>query len=101
MKIVRFNSTTILTGLVAAAALIAFTPARAHADCQSDTDRTDHRLHEAIAKHGPDSREANDYRRQLVEIRERCWSKEHRWWDADAHAWRTEHWDDHDDHLPH
>jgi hypothetical protein len=83
-------------GFVLTAGLIAFTPAQASADCQHDTDKADRNLHEAIAHHGADSKEAQKYRAELAEVRQRCWEKEKRWWDSDTHQWRTEHWDEHD-----
>jgi hypothetical protein len=90
--------------LVLLAGLVVFTAPRVRADddCQRNTARIDHNLHEAIAHHGPDSHEANKYRQELAAQRAHCWDKQHRWWDEDAHAWRTErNWDDHDhDHPP-
>jgi hypothetical protein len=83
-------------GFVLTAGLIACTPLQAKADCQHDTERADHKLHEAIAHHGADSREAESYRHELAEVRQRCWDREKRWWDADTHRWRSEHWDEHD-----
>ena len=96
MKISTLTIGKIAAGVVLTAGLVAFTPAPASADCQHDTDRADHRLHEAIAHHGPDSEQARRYRAELAEIRQRCWEREKRWWDSDSHRWRDEHWDDHD-----
>jgi|ERR1700678_71422 len=83
-------------GFVLTMGLVGFTAIQAKADCQHDTEKVDHKLHDAIAHHGADSKEADQYRHELAEVRQRCWDKDKRWWDADAHQWRTEHWDDHD-----
>lgn len=73
---------------------------RMHADdddCQKRTARADHRLHEAMEHHGPDSPQAERARHELHEIREQCWQHSHRWWDEDQHRWHDQQdWDDHD-----
>jgi hypothetical protein len=96
MKISTSMITKAAVGFVLTAGLVAFTPVQAKADCQHDTEKVDHKLHDAIAHHGADSKEADGYRRELAEVRQRCWDKDKRWWDADTHQWRSEHWDDHD-----
>jgi hypothetical protein len=59
--------------------------------------RADHKLHEAIEHHGSNSEQANRWRHELQEIRERCWRESHQWWDADNNRWHHDHdWDDHD-----
>jgi hypothetical protein len=66
-------------------------------DCQRRIYRADHKLHEAIEHHGWDSRQADHWRHELSEARERCWRERHRWWDEDGHRWhRDRDWDDHD-----
>ena len=84
------------------AVLLAFGAPRARAnDCQERIRHADHALHEAAAKHGWDSPQAADRRRELNEARAYCWEHGHRWWDEDEHRWRSEHdWDerDHDRH---
>lgn len=73
---------------------------RAHADdddCQKRIAHADHRLHEAIEHHGTNSPQAESARHDLHEERERCWNKNHRWWDEDQHRWHDQQdWDDHD-----
>jgi hypothetical protein len=70
---------------------------RADDDCQRRVAKADHKLHEAIEHHGYDSRQADHWRAELHEARERCWASNHRWWDEHEHRWRTDHdWDDHD-----
>lgn len=86
---------------VAMAGFLAFltTPrARADADdCQRRIARIDHKLHEAAERHGWNSKQADHWRYELHDARERCWRDYHRWWDEDGHRWRTDRdWDDHD-----
>jgi hypothetical protein len=85
-------------GLAVLAGLFMFAAPQLRADdCQRDTARIDHNLHEAIKHNGPDSKEANHWRHELAEQRQRCWEKEHKWWDEDTHSWHNQHdWDDHD-----
>ena len=74
---------------------------RAQADeCQDRIRHADHELHKAAAKHGWDSPQAADHRRELAEARSWCWEHHHRWWDEDEHRWReSRDWDDHDHDL--
>ena len=66
-------------------------------DCQRRVAKADHKLHEAIEHHGYESRQAEHWRHELHEARERCWSIRHRWWDEHGHRWRGDRdWDDHD-----
>ena len=66
-------------------------------DCQQRIVRADHRLHEAIEHHGPESRQAEHARHELREAREYCWAHGNRWWDEDGRRWRSDRdWDDHD-----
>ncbi len=66
-------------------------------DCQRRIARADHKLHEAIERHGWQSRQAAHRREDLREARERCWSRSHRWWDEDGRRWHSDRdWDDHD-----
>jgi hypothetical protein len=66
-------------------------------DCRSRTARADHKLHEAIEHHGYNSRQANYWRHELHEVRERCWRENKRWWDVEGSRWHNGHdWDDHD-----
>jgi hypothetical protein len=83
---------------LAGALLFATSPVlRADDDCQKRTINADHRLHEAIQKHGPDSPDAQHWRQELAEARSYCYQHDHRWWDEDNHKWHTDRdWDDHD-----
>lgn len=66
-------------------------------DCQHHVAKVDHQLHEAIEHHGSHSEEAEHWRHELREARERCWIENHRWWDEDNHRWRMDRdWDNHD-----
>ncbi len=48
------------------------TPAMAFDNCRHRIERAEGRLHEAIRRHGEHSRQAQERRRQLEEVRERC-----------------------------
>ena len=70
---------------------------RADDDCQRRIAKADHKLHEAIEHHGYRSEQAERRRKELPEVRERCWNDKHRWWDEHEHRWHTDRdWDDHD-----
>ena len=70
---------------------------RADDDCQRRIAKADHRLHEAIEHHGYQSGQAERRRRELHEVRERCWRVNHRWWDEHERRWHADRdWDDHD-----
>jgi hypothetical protein len=67
-------------------------------ECQERIAKHDHKLHEAIERHGYRSRQAQHEREELREARERCWTTYHRWWDEDERRWRSDRdWRD-DDH---
>jgi hypothetical protein len=90
---------TILGTAALAAGLVLFAgTASARADeCQERLIKADHRLHEAIEHHGPESKQAERRRHELREAREYCWGHGHRWWDVDGSRWHTDRdWDDHD-----
>ena len=66
-------------------------------DCQRRIVRADHKLDQAVARHGFRSEQAARARRELREARERCWNGTHRWWDEHERRWHTERdWDDND-----
>jgi hypothetical protein len=65
--------------------------------CQRRIYKADHKLHEAIERHGWYSRQAEHARHELREARERCWRERHRWWDEDGRRWHSDRdWDDRD-----
>jgi hypothetical protein len=65
--------------------------------CQRRIIHAEHRLHEAVEKHGANSERARHERHELRSVRERCWREQHRWWDEREHRWHTERdWEDHD-----
>ena len=65
--------------------------------CQRRIARADHHLHEAIERHGRESRQADNARHELHQAREYCWNRAHRWWDEHEHRWHSDRdWDDHD-----
>ena len=93
------SAAKVAAAMAALACFLAFssTPVRADDDCQRNIAKIDHNLHEAIEHHGPNSKQADHWRHELAEQRERCWKADHRWWDEDGHRWRTDHdWDEHD-----
>ena len=84
-------------GLMTALCFAGAAIARADDDCQKRINKADHNLHEAVERHGPNSSQAEHWRRELNETREYCWSHDRRWWDSDENRWRTEHdWNEHD-----
>ena len=87
------------------AGFLLFMAPRASADynCQKRIAQADHKLHEAIEHHGYESKQADRWRRELHEARERCWNERHQWWDEHEHRWHKDRdWDDHDhDHDRH
>lgn len=97
----RSNLGRITLAAAALAGLLAFTAAPSvkadDDDCQRRIVKADHKLHEAAERHGWDSSQAEHWRHELHEARERCWRERHRWWDEDGHRWRSDRdWDDHD-----
>ena len=93
---------TLLAGTVLAGALTLYGAPQLRAeDCQDRIARADHNLHVAAEKHGWDSPQAARARERLSAARSWCWDHGRRWWDADAKAWRTERWDEHDHDHPH
>jgi hypothetical protein len=72
-----------ILGTVLSASLMVGSAIPAYADrddqCRHDMQRAEQNLDKAIRKHGEHSRQAEDKRRQLEEIRERCHMRdEHR-----------------------
>lgn len=66
-------------------------------DCRRRTERADHKLHEAIEHHGYNSAQANHWRQELHEVRERCWREHKQWWESHENRWHHDRdWDDHD-----
>jgi len=97
-KFVWVRTTLAAAALAGALTLIGAPAVRAdERACQRRIAKADHRLHEAVERHGWQSRQAVNARQQLHEAREYCWSHAHRWWDEDGHRWHTDRdWDDHD-----
>ena len=95
-----WNWRSILGTTALAASLTLFTGAgitKADDECRERTARADHRLHEAIERHGYESREAEHARVELREAREYCYEHSHRWWDVEGNRWHSDRdWNDHD-----
>src|SRR5271168_934298 len=97
-NVTRFVRATVAAATLSGFLLFAGTPAlRADDDaCRGRIIRADHRLHEAAERHGWDSPQAAERRRDLAAAREYCFAHGHRWWDEDGHRWHTDRdWDDH------
>ena len=70
-------------------------------ECHHRLAKADHRLHEAVERHGWDSKQAEHERHELREAREYCYKTYHRWWDEDDRRWHSDRdWDD-DHGRPH
>ena len=69
------------------------------ADCRARVEKAEFKLDQSIRRHGLYSRQAQKRRRQLRAERERCWNREHAWWDGRGQSWRNDRdWDRDDDH---
>ncbi len=99
----RLGKAVVAAALLSVLLLFAAVP-RSYADnrekCQQRVERAEARLDQAIHRHGMNSPQANDRRRDLNAERERCWREHHAWWNAHDHQWHNDRdWDrDHDDH---
>src|SRR5260221_11061368 len=58
--------------------------------CQRRVVHAEHELHEAIEKHGRNSRQANHERRELRAAREHCWRERQVWWGEHGTRWPQE-----------
>ena len=101
----RVGKTLVAAATLSVLALFVAVP-RSHADdrakCQQRIERAEARLHEAVSRYGPVSRQANDRRRDLNAERERCWKLHQAWWGARDHQWHTDRdWDRYDQDRDH
>ena len=97
MKFANWKSVLATTALAGGFLLFSGVPGAKANSCQERLVRADHRLHEAIEHHGPESKQAEHWRHELHEAREYCWAHGQRWWDEDGRRWHTDRdWDDHD-----
>ena len=92
---------SMLSGVILTVVLLFSAVPRLHSEdidrCQRRVVHAEHELHQAIEKHGRNSKQANHERRELHNTRERCWSERHRWWDEHEHRWHTDRdWNEHD-----
>jgi len=96
-----FLAAAAFVGLLAFAAAPRASAADYDGHCQRRVFKADRKLHEAVERHGWDSRQADHARHELREARERCWNENHRWWDEDHHRWHSDRdWDDRDHYRP-
>jgi len=56
--------------------------------CDRRVDRAEWKLHEAIEHHGYYSRQADHWRHELREERERCWRERREWRERNDRDWR-------------
>lgn len=83
MSLTRTFGKTILCAMLGASLMAgAATPARADDKCSRDIHKAEENLQKAVRKHGEHSRQAEDRRHQLEEVRERCKAQDH---DRDHH----------------
>src|SRR5882762_10409190 len=92
---------SLLSLIILAAVLLCAAVPRLQAEtldrCQRRVAHAEHELHEAITRHGRQSRLANHERRELHNARERCWRERHQWWNEHERRWHKERdWDEHD-----
>jgi len=93
------NLRLVLAPLVCGGVLLLTTATvgRGDDECQKRTIKSDHNLHEAIKKYGPDSPEAEKCRHELTEARSFCSEHDKRWREEDSHRWHSDReWDEHD-----
>ena len=74
---------------------------RAHADnranCQRRIESAEGKFHQETRQHGWNSRQANHWRSELNEERQRCLSQSHGWWGYHDRQWHNERdWDRYD-----
>ena len=92
-----FISKLLTLATLAAGLVFVAPPAAADDGCQRRTAHVEHKLHEAIEHYGYFSRQANHWRQELHEARERCWRERQSWWNEHDRRWHHAHdWDDHD-----
>src|SRR5258705_10420308 len=91
------------TALAAGLTLFLGAPgAKADDECQERIAKADHRLHEAIRRHGYESKQAGRGREELREARHYCWEHSHTWRDVEGGGWHSNRdWDGHDDDRDH
>lgn len=65
-----------------------------HHECRERVEKAQHNLDRAVAKHGEGSRQADRARHDLNAQRERCWSRYHGYWGADARWHDQRDWEE-------
>jgi hypothetical protein len=69
-----------------------------HEKCQHRIEKAEHRLDDAVRKHGERSPDAERRRHELNEEREHCWSQYHGYWNGQDHRWHDQRdWEEHHD----
>jgi len=80
MSLKKMFGKTMLCSMLGASLLAGVgTPAHADRDdrCRHDTQKAEEKLEKAVRKHGEGSRQAEQRRRELNEVRERCHWRDH------------------------
>ena len=91
-----FLATVALGGLLVSASVPMARADDDHDKCRHRIEKAQHRLDDAVRKHGENSPEADRYRHALNEEREHCWSVYHGYWSTQDSRWHDQHdWDDH------
>jgi hypothetical protein len=86
--------TALTLGVVLMFVAVPRSQAADRAECQQRIEKSEAKLHEAIRKHGERSQQADHWRRELNEERERCWNQHHGWWNARERQWHNDRdWD--------
>jgi len=67
-----------MLGVMLGVTLLAGAATPARADCRNDIRKAEANLDKAVRKHGEHSRQAEQRRRELEEVRRRCHWEEHR-----------------------
>lgn len=87
---VRSAITALALGVVLMFVAVPSSQADSRAKCHQRIEKAEYKLNEAVRRHGVRSPQAENWRRALINERERCWREHHGWWDAQERRWHTE-----------
>jgi hypothetical protein len=98
----KLGKSLVVTATLSALLFFVAAP-RAHADddrdkCRQRIEKAEAQLNTAIERHGEHSSEAQERRRDLNNVRERCWNENHAWWSSRDNQWHSERDWDRDEH---
>lgn len=103
-KLMRVTQAFLSMAALAAFMMSASAPmARAdddHDKCRHRIEKAEHKLDDAVRRHGERSSQAEQRRHELNEERERCFGRYHGYWSGQDQRWHDQRdWDNHhDDH---